>query len=102
MDEQSNAIEQLQLLLLNIQRHDANYERRYGMVLRAVAKAHSLGLKAGFRFDPKEPDWPVAFIELPTGQVSWHLPPHPIEWDRHTTEEKYERIRRWFFGEGTQ
>lgn len=83
--------------LCHIERYDTDYEQRYGMILRAVAKAHTLGLQAGFRFDPKEPEWPVAFIELPTGQVSWHIAPHPIEWDGHTTEEKYRRIKAWFF-----
>lgn len=93
----SERLEQFQLLLLSIERHDTDYDRRYGMVLRAVSQAHSLGFKAGFRFDPKEPEWPVAFIELPTGQVTWHVAPHPVPWDGHTTEEKYDRIRKWFF-----
>lgn len=58
--------------------------------------------------DPNEPDWPVIYIELPTGQVSWHinrdeLPVFDgvpwnhnreveIKWDGHTTEEKYGRL----------
>lgn len=97
MDDGLTELDQLKATLVHIERLDADHDRRYGMVLRAVAKAHTLGLQAGFRFDPKEPEWPVAFIELPTGQVSWHLAPHPVEWDGHTTEQKYERIRKWFF-----
>jgi hypothetical protein len=45
------------------------------------------------------------FIDLPTGQASWHyhdsqahlfahLPPYAGTWDGHTTEEKYERVAR--------
>ncbi len=55
-----------------------------------------------------ERDWMnIVFIELPTGQVSWHI--HDSElplfafmpiredwpWDGHSTEEKYDRMRRW-------
>lgn len=43
------------------------------------------------------------YIDLPTGQASWHfqgdqakyfrdLPPYEGEWDGHTTEQKYERL----------
>ena len=38
--------------------------------------------------------WPVAVIVLPEGQVAWHLQAIDCEYDGHTTEEKYERIRR--------
>jgi hypothetical protein len=49
-------------------------------------------------------DWHnCVFIDLPTGQVSWHyhdsevhlfehLPPYEKPWDGHTTEEKYKRL----------
>jgi hypothetical protein len=56
------------------------------------------------------PGWDEAwhgciYIDLPTGQASWHfhdseahlfahLPPYDGEWDGHTTEEKYERMAR--------
>ncbi len=56
-------------------------------------------MKAGIRFDPEEPDWPVAFIELPTGQISYHLEPHDIAWDKHTTEEKQIRILNYVANE---
>lgn len=76
-----------------IEQADTDYERRYGLVLQAIHRAHHLGYRAGFRFDPSEPEWPVAYIELPTGQVSWHLPQHPTPWDGHDTAEKYRRCR---------
>lgn len=80
-------------LLKDIQANDTNYGKRYGLVLNAVSMAHNCGYAAGFRVDPKDPSWPVAFIELPGGlQVSWHMPQHPFPWDGHTTEQKYKRI----------
>jgi hypothetical protein len=56
--------------------------------------------------DGWDPEWNgCVYIDLPTGQASWHfheiqrhlfahLPPYAGEWDGHTTEEKYERIAR--------
>lgn len=49
-------------------------------------------------------DWHgCVYIELPTGQVSWHfhdthaplfahVPEGSAQWDGHTTEQKYERV----------
>lgn len=70
----------------------ADYERRYSLILQAMALAHWLDFKTGYRIDPKEPEWPVAFIELPTGQVSWHMPAFPDPWDGHSMEDKLARI----------
>ena len=51
-----------------------------------------------------EPEWHgCVYIDLPTGQVSWHyhdddaglfvgLPQYAGEWDGHDTEEKYRRL----------
>jgi hypothetical protein len=82
-------------LLALIERYDADYEARYDLVLEAVWTSRRLGYAAGFRIDPTEPEWPVAYIELPTGQVSWHLPQHPKPWDGHDTPEKYRRCRAY-------
>lgn len=49
-------------------------------------------------------EWPVLYIELPTGQVSWHfsaadaallegIPRSDEAWDGHTTDEKYTRLQ---------
>ena len=91
----SNRYEALKRMLAAIQTADQEYERRYGLILDAVAEAHRAGLLAGFRCDTDEQEWPVAFIELPSGQVSWHLPQHLRPWDEHSTEEKYARIERF-------
>lgn len=59
--------------------------------------------------DASAPDWPVLFVKLPTGQVSWHISPDDVglfrhvrrtmagmpdapDWDGHTAEEKYARV----------
>jgi hypothetical protein len=54
--------------------------------------------------DPAEPDWAVVIVDLPTGQVSWHVSPDDMDlfghvarsdtnaWDGHSTEEKYQRL----------
>jgi hypothetical protein len=54
--------------------------------------------------DPAEPDWPVIYVELPTGQVSWHvsftdlrdlfarIPSRDRPWDGHTREVRTSRL----------
>ena len=53
-----------------------------------------------------EPEWHgCVYIDTPCGQMSWHfhdrdaylfigIPDYQGEWDGHTTEEKYERLRK--------
>lgn len=59
--------------------------------------------------DPAEPEWPVVTIDTPAGQLTWHISPEdadlfghvPVvpaddplaQWDGHTTDEKYARLR---------
>jgi hypothetical protein len=85
----------LAALLDAIEESDTAYESRYPLVLGALYVATQLGWPAGVRIDPAQPEWPVAYIETPEGQVSWHLPQHGHEWDGHSTEEKYRRVRAW-------
>lgn len=87
-------------LLTAIEQHDTDYDTRYSLVLDALARAHHDGLVAGIGIDHiSGPDMDgyrtVAYIELPTGQVSWHLPEHGRVWDGHTTAEKYLRTRAY-------
>lgn len=54
--------------------------------------------------DPSEPDWAVVSIITEAGQLTWHISPDDmdlfrhvswdstVEWDGHSTEEKYERL----------
>ncbi len=80
-------------ILAAIVENDTNYDARARLVYGALAMAATLNYPAGIRIDPAEPAWPVIFIELPgAGQVSWHMPQHPHQWDGHTTPEKFNRI----------
>lgn len=78
------------------------YADRNRLAQLAAALAERLGYRVGITVDPDEPEWPVLLIDLPTGQVSWHLSPSdawPVwdmyegDWDGHTTEHKAGRIR---------
>jgi hypothetical protein len=72
-------------------------------------RAHLVALLAAqypaeFREDPEDDEWSIVYIDLPTGQASWHIHPRDVdlfphvkfgtaaEWDGHSTEEKYRRI----------
>lgn len=95
MSDDTDAGSNLPMILGLIEQHDTDDDARYPLVLWAVSTAADEGLQAGFRLDPREPEWPVAYITLPQGQVSWHIPAYPEEWDGHTTEEKYRRCREF-------
>lgn len=71
------------------------YFARNLMIYKALAIASENGIPAGIRVDPKEPEWPVVFFELPTGQISWHVNQFEKEWDGHTTSEKYIRLQKF-------
>ena len=75
-----------------IKENDTNYDERYLLVFKAVYLALANGFDAGIRPDINELKWPVVYIELPTGQVSWHMPQHISPWDGHDTDEKYRRV----------
>lgn len=72
-----------------------HYSNRTLLVYEAIVLAKLCGFAAGVRIDPEEPEWPVAFIELPTGQISYHLEQHKSVRDNHTTNEKNLRILEW-------
>lgn len=81
---------------IDAQPNDAkDYDRRRILVYRALDRALTLGFNAGVRIDPKQPEWPVVYIELPTGQVSWHQPEHETPFDGHSNPEKHIRVWRW-------
>lgn len=83
---------------------DAYFDRNQAVqVLAAMAMA--LGHRVGLKADPEEPAWPVLYVDLPTGQVSWHLPIEEVTiedwpvyegaWDGHTLGTKRARITRF-------
>lgn len=79
------------------------------LLIRALAKAlPTLSTKYGLAWDKARTDtdpWRyVFFIDLPTGQVSWHIhindlmllediPAYKGTWDGHTDAEKTERLK---------
>lgn len=69
-----------------------DYELRNKGILTAMVTCLAIGYPAGVRFDPQEPEWPVVYMELPTGQISYHIPQFPEAWDNHTVEEKNARL----------
>ncbi|MGC4857363.1 hypothetical protein ACLQ24_29355 [Micromonospora sp. DT4] len=70
----------------------AAYAQRNALIWTALTLAHEAGVPAGAGHDPTDPHPVVVYLELPTGQVSWHLPAHPTGWDGHTTRAKYARV----------
>jgi hypothetical protein len=86
-----------ELLAADVKAEDdeSHYTVRNTLVYMVISVANQLGYQSGFRLDPEYPHWPVAYVHLPHGgQVSWHLPEFPDEWDGHSTQEKHVRMRK--------
>lgn len=93
---------------LRQQKDDAYKER--GQVVALLARlAERWGWRVGMAKHPEsdttwDADWRnIVLIDLPTGQVSWHLhddelslfaglPEYTKPWDGHSTPEKYDRV----------
>ena len=105
---QSNEKLRKKVAELEQQKNTAYAERN--RVLAALAKAgQELGWNVGVgQHDPADTNWEsdcrtLLFIDLPTGQASWHypdnqkglleqLPKYASPWDGHSTVVKYERV----------
>jgi hypothetical protein len=85
---------------------DNAYKERNLCVSLIAKMAHKMGLPVGIQLSPNEgePDWHIIFIELPSGQVSWHFhsneiphftgyPDYKKKWDGHNWDEKYKRVK---------
>ena len=68
------------------------------LAILAKQKGYQIGIRN------REDDWPILYVDLPTGQVSWHipkdeivalLPDYPGEGDSHDLKEKRDRLRRF-------
>ncbi len=85
---------------------DAYSEERAILVKSLAFFAKLLGHTTGYAFDkdaPQDTSFTV-FIDLPTGQVSFHIRekwvqpyfedmlPYPSKWDNHTREERNKRL----------
>jgi hypothetical protein len=85
---------------------DTAYAERDKCLVLMALLAQRIGLKVGMGIDPKAdgPEWAsVLFVDLPAGQVSWHIHfgethwfyfvgAYDGKWDEHTTDEKYRRV----------
>jgi len=87
----------------------AGHERAIALhALAALAVVLQYPMSLGYDSKQPDPRWQtLLFIELPTGQVSWHihkddlplfdsLPQNQIIWDGHTREERDTRIQNHF------
>jgi hypothetical protein len=86
---------------MRVQKNGAYFERN--QVVAALAKLFPSGTRRT-AIEGWSEDWHgCVYIDLPTGQVSWHyhdssawlfagLPEYKKPWDGHDTEEKYRRV----------
>jgi len=51
------------------------YSDRNVRAVAFVVDRHRMGWDAGYYDDETDTDYPVVWATLPTGQVSWHVPP---------------------------
>jgi hypothetical protein len=75
-------------------------------VVAVLARLFPSGIKRT-AIEGWDPEWNgCVFIDLPTGQASWHyhdsqadlfasLPPYEGKWDGHTTDQKYSDLARF-------
>lgn len=93
----------LELQLATAQQEVANVYRERAHLVALLAALYPSSLAYS---DPDTPEWPVVTVETPAGQMSWHVAPDDVglfdhldgpaegfEWDGHSTDEKYERMR---------
>ena len=99
-------VDEIASLLKDIEINDTNYDVRERLVWHLLSLAKQMDYNCGVRFDPEEVKdysagatsyiWPVVCIELPeVGEVAWHMPACNIKYDGHSTEEKYQRTKKW-------
>ena len=82
--------------------NDAYFDRN-----QAALGFARLASEAGYNYGVdslQDPEWPILYIDLPTGQVSWHIPAKELtgkwptynkKWDGHTLKEKRERLSKF-------
>lgn len=81
------------------------YTERNAVVVAFARLAASTGIKVAAYPAEDAPGFHVVYIDLPTGQVSWHIPDDEsellsilntdIQWDGHGTPEKYHRLHHF-------
>jgi hypothetical protein len=84
-------------------RDDAYLDRNL-LAVALVRMAYERGFEVGR--GPEVDGYVALYVQLPAGQVSWHVPVHmvppdfhdilpPANWDGHDLEEKRRRIREY-------
>lgn len=83
-------------------RNDSSKNKAYREVAEMAAALARL-FPSWVNVDPAEPDWPVLYAQLPSGQVSWHFSRDDLDliadiqrvgppWDGHTREDRSARL----------
>lgn len=82
------------------------YADRNLAVLSLAMMARGNGYNVGVR--DRTSDWPIITVDLPTGQVTWHVPRDHVPdalpdysgpaWDGHDLAEKRKRLSEWLTG----
>lgn len=96
-------------LCVNDAEREQLYYKRNTLVKKAVYLARESGYKAGYVLHTPfediisgiwEPEWSiVALIELPTGQITWHMDSRGLQYDGHSDSQKWERVSVFLGGE---
>lgn len=71
------------------------YDYREKLVLKALSLAKDLGITSGFRHDDEQVHYPVVVIQLPFGEVSFHMPPVSIPFDGSKQEDQKLRADKY-------
>ena len=80
---------------------EAYLDRNLAVQILAVMARH---LRYNIGVKNRKDEWPILYVDLPTGQVSWHIPKeeivayfpdYPGEWDGHDVTEKRDRLRQF-------
>lgn len=81
------------------------YADRNGLVVAFARACAELGHRVGI-LDDHDPKWPIVYVDLPTGQVSWHVTPEDADrirdletykgsWDQHDLDKNRLRLNRY-------
>lgn len=83
---------------------DAYFDRNQ-VVLTLCALLRKLGITVGWKTDVDYIDYVIMFADLPTGQISYHIPRREINladwpeyeghWDFHVTSQKRDRLHEF-------
>lgn len=98
-----SAVDEIDRLRADFAAKEAEKNGAYAERNKVVAALAKL-FPSGVLRDTDEAGWWIVFIDLPDGQASWHfheseldllvgIPKYEGEWDGHSTEEKYARLK---------